>query len=75
MRGDDRSHVLHSAVEDFHFAPIEELRIGVVFGKVLCDEAEELGGYVGRNILIVRGLNHMMLTLCLSVRLSVRPSV
>ena len=47
VRGDDRSHVLPSAVGDFHIAPIEEFRIGVVLGNVLGDEAEELGGYVG----------------------------
>ena len=47
MRGDNRSHVLHSAVGDLHITPVEEFRIGVVLGKVLGDEAEELGGYVG----------------------------
>ena len=65
MRGDNRSHVLHSAVGDFHITPIEEFRIGMVLGKVLGDEAEELGGYVGRNIFIVGRVepNYISLTL------------
>ena len=68
MRGDNRSHVLHSAVGDFHITPIEEFRIGVVLGKVLGDEAEELGGYVGRNIFIVRGVEPYDVSLTLSLR-------
>ena len=47
MRGNNRSHVLHSAVGDLHITPVKEFRIGVVLGEVLGDEVEELGAYVG----------------------------
>ena len=68
MRGDNRSHVLHSAVGDLHITPVEEFRIGVVLGKVLGDEAEELGGYVGRNIFIIGRVEPYYISLTLSSR-------
>ena len=47
MRGDNRSHVLNSAVGDLHIAPVEEFRIGVVLGEMLVDETKKLCAYVG----------------------------
>ena len=47
MRGDNRSHILHSAVEDLHITPVKEFRIGVVLGDMLVDEMKKLGAYVG----------------------------
>ena len=47
MRGDNRSHVLHSAVGDLHITPVKEFRIGVVLGEMLVDETKKLGTYVG----------------------------
>ena len=65
MRGNNRLHVLHSAVGDLHITSVKEFWIGVVLGKMSVDEAKKLGAHVCWNIAIIRWVEPYYVSLAL----------